>query len=124
MQASTSRVAGVSPEFPFAPLCSLKYPAMALLRTSVGRRETHSVNDSELKADKGELLIAGKQRGYQLHVTERRHDAQFRANLLPEKFSQLFAQSVHREAFFRGEEELHDALAAISPTGLTPERGT
>src|SRR4029077_21051070 len=115
MQASTSRVAGVSAEFPFAPLCSLKYSAMALLRTSVGRRETHSVNDAELKADKGELLIAAKQRGYQLHVTERRHGAQFRANLLPEKFSQLFAQSVHREAFSRGEEELHGRLGGDLP---------
>jgi hypothetical protein len=84
MQASTSSVPVVSPEFPFAPLCSLKYAAMAL-------KGNHSVNDSELKAYKGELLIAGKQRAYQLHVTERRHGAQFRANLLPEKFSQLFA---------------------------------
>ena len=40
MQASTSRVAVVSPEFPFAPLCSPKYAAMALLWTSVVRRET------------------------------------------------------------------------------------
>ena len=88
-------------------------------RRVVGKAETRIlpfvVNDSELKADKGELLIAGKQRGYQLHVTERRHGAQFRANLLPEKFSQLFAQSVHREAFSRGEEELHDRLGGDLP---------
>ena len=42
------------------------------------------------------------------------------ADLLPEKFSQLLAQSVHREAFSRGEEELHDRLGGDLPT-LPPE---
>ena len=41
------------------------------------------------------------------------------------KFSQLFAQSVHREAFSRGEEELPTALAAIShPSSLLVELGS
>ena len=40
MQASTSSVAVVSPEFAFARVCSLKYAAKALLWTSVVRSET------------------------------------------------------------------------------------
>jgi hypothetical protein len=40
MQASTSSVAIVSPEFAFARVCSLKYAAKALLWTSVVRSET------------------------------------------------------------------------------------
>ena len=45
------RVAVVSPEFPFAPLCSLKYAAMALLRTSRVEKGNHSVDNPKLKPD-------------------------------------------------------------------------
>jgi hypothetical protein len=75
----------------------------------------HSIDNSQLKAHKGELTVAGQQRGNQLHVTERRHGPHFCADLLPEKFPELFAQSVHREALAGREEELHDRLGCDLP---------
>jgi hypothetical protein len=46
---------------------------------------------------------------------ERRHGAQFMANLLTIKFSKLFAQPVYRETPSRGEEELHDHFRGDLP---------
>ena len=45
--------------------------------------------------------------------------AQFRADLLAEEFSELFAQSVDREALSRGEEELHDRFGGDLPYPLS-----
>ena len=41
--------------------------------------------------------------------------AQFRANLLPEEFPQLFAQPVYRETLSGREEELNDRLGGDLP---------
>jgi hypothetical protein len=64
-------------------------------------KRNHPVDNSELKADKGELPVAGQQRGNEFHIAERCDGAQFRADLLPEEFPELLAQSVHREALSR-----------------------
>jgi len=64
-------------------------------------KRNHPVDNSELKADQGELPVAGQQRGYQFHVTQRRHGSRFRADLLPEEFPELLTQSVDREALSR-----------------------
>ena len=48
-------------------------------------------------------------------LVERRHGAQFRANLLAEEFPQFFAQPVDCETLSRGEEELHDRLGGDLP---------
>jgi hypothetical protein len=45
--------------------------------------------------------------------------AKFRANLLPEKFAQLFAQPVYRESLSGREEELHDRLGGDLPHPLS-----
>jgi hypothetical protein len=50
---------------------------------------------------------------------ERRHGAQFMANLLTIKFSKLFAQPVYREALSGGEKELNDRLGRRSPPTLS-----
>src|SRR6267142_3509381 len=99
MQASTSSVAVVSPEFALARVCSLKYAAKALLWTSVVRSETTPLIIRSW-AHKGELPIAGQQRGNEFHIAEHRDGTQFRANLLPEEFPELLTQSDHHEAPF------------------------
>ena len=58
----------------FAHIC-----AQRLVFDPGSQQRNHPIENPQLKADKGELLIAGKQRGYQLHVTERRHGAVFGA---------------------------------------------
>jgi hypothetical protein len=50
----------------------------------------------------------------------RRHGAQFRTNLLPEEFSQLFAQPVDRETLSGSEEELHDRVGGDLPPPYLP----
>jgi hypothetical protein len=75
----------------------------------------YPVDDSQLKANQGELPVAGEKRAYQFHVTERRDGSRFGADLMPEKLAQLLAQSVHRETLSRREEELHDRLGGDLP---------
>jgi hypothetical protein len=77
----------VSPEFPFTPFGSLKYAAIGVVEDLCSEKGNYSGDDWELKTDKGKLPVAGKKCGYQLHVTERRHGAHFRADLLSEEFA-------------------------------------
>jgi hypothetical protein len=84
-------------------------------------KRNHPVDNSELKADKGELPVAGQQRGNEFHIAERCDGAQFRANLLLcRKNSRSFSRSPSTVKLFPVEKRsCTAALAAISPT-LSP----
>jgi hypothetical protein len=93
----------------------LKYSASALVVDLGSEKGNHPVDDSQLKADKGQLPVAGEKGGYQFHVTECRDGSRFGTDLLPEKLAQLLAQSIHRETLSRREEKLHDRLGGDLP---------
>ena len=105
--------------------CEIKTPARnALLAQIYGQspivnlcrhERNHAVDNPQLKADKGQLSVAGKEGGYQLHVAKRRHGPHS-ARTSCRKNSRSFSRSPSTVKLLPIEKRnCTTALGAISP---------